>query len=195
MRLSDGSIHTPETAKCYKLGMFPYPTSHCQLLNIYQHINRILPGILQKPSNWFLNPLSHILTILPSMDKVDLFVFRVFFFFLMWTFKKSLYWICYGMAASVLYFGFWSRGTWDPSSPTRDGTSTPCIGSGVLTSRTSREIPFNIQIRWPYSFAPGSHSPWLDGSWGPLSYLAPFCLLAFAFPLPSSLELQSGQLK
>ena len=157
------------------------PTSHCQLLNIYQHINCILPGILQKPSNWFLNPLSHILTILPSMDKVDLFFFRVFLFFLMWTFKKVfiefvMVWL---LLFYILAFGREACGTLAPQPGMEP--APPCIGSGVLTSRTSRKIPFNVQIGWPYSFAPGSHFPWLDGSWGPLSYLAPFCLLAFAF--------------
>ena len=66
------------------------PTSHSQLLNINQHINRILPGILQKPSNWSLNPVSHILTILPSRAEVDLFFLECFFFFNV-DLLKSLY--------------------------------------------------------------------------------------------------------
>ena len=36
---------------------------------------------------------------------------------------------------------FWPRGMWELSSPTRDGTSTPCIGKQNLNHWTSREVP------------------------------------------------------
>ena len=35
---------------------------------------------------------------------------------------------------------FWLRGMWDPSSPTRDQTRTPCIGRRSLNHWTAREV-------------------------------------------------------
>ena len=52
----------------------------------------------------------------------------------------SLYWICYN-TAPVLCFGFWLRGMWDLSSPTRDGARTPCIGRWSLDHWTARVVP------------------------------------------------------
>ena len=34
----------------------------------------------------------------------------------------------------------WPRGMWDRSSLTRDGTHSPCIGTGSLTRRTSQQL-------------------------------------------------------
>ena len=38
-------------------------------------------------------------------------------------------------------FFFWSQGTWDLSSPTKDWTCTPCIGKWSLNHWTTREVP------------------------------------------------------
>ena len=38
-------------------------------------------------------------------------------------------------------FGFWPRGIWARSFPTRDGTHTPCIGRQSLNLWTTREVP------------------------------------------------------
>ena len=37
---------------------------------------------------------------------------------------------------------FWPRGMWDPSSPARDGTHTPCIGRQNLNHWTARDVPY-----------------------------------------------------
>ena len=37
---------------------------------------------------------------------------------------------------------FWPQGMWDPSSPTRDRTRTPCIGRWSLNHWTTREVPW-----------------------------------------------------
>ena len=41
---------------------------------------------------------------------------------------------------------FWPRGRWDLSSPTRDGTRTPCIGRQSLNHWTAMEVPCNLDI-------------------------------------------------
>ena len=38
----------------------------------------------------------------------------------------------------------WPRGMWDPSSPTRDRTHTPCIGRRSPNHWTAREVPVSI---------------------------------------------------
>jgi len=49
---------------------------------------------------------------------------------------------------------FWLRGMWDPSSPTRGWTCTPCIGRRSLNHWTAREVPLLIlefsspQVKW-----------------------------------------------
>lgn len=39
---------------------------------------------------------------------------------------------------------FWLRGMWDLLSQVRDGTPTPCIGSGSFQHWSSREVPLVI---------------------------------------------------
>ena len=42
----------------------------------------------------------------------------------------------------LLYvLAFWLQGTWDPSSPTRDRTRTPCTGRRCPNHWTAREAP------------------------------------------------------
>ena len=36
---------------------------------------------------------------------------------------------------------FWLRGMWDPSSLTRDGTHTPCLGRRSPNHWIAREVP------------------------------------------------------
>ena len=62
----------------------------------------------------------------------------VFFFFLMWTIFKSLYWIL--LLSFVLVF--WPRVMWDLSSPTRNGAWTSRIGRQSLNHwTTGKSIP------------------------------------------------------
>ena len=58
----------------------------------------------------------------------------------MWTIFLSLYWISYNIA-SALGFSFLALGMWGLSSPTRDGTCTPCIRKQSLNHWTTREVP------------------------------------------------------
>ena len=43
---------------------------------------------------------------------------------------------------------FWLRGMWDPSSPTRDQTRTPCIGRLSLNYWTTREVHYIFLLNW-----------------------------------------------
>ena len=66
------------------------------------------------------------------------------FFFKMWPFFKSLYWICYNVA----FLAFWPWGMWDPSSSIRDQTYTLYTGRQSLNHWTTREAPrpiFNVR--------------------------------------------------
>ena len=71
--------------------------------------------------------------------------FFLIFFFLMWTIFKVFIEL---VILLLLFYAlvFWLRGTWDLSSPTRDGTRTACIGRRSLNHWTTREVP------WPPSF-------------------------------------------
>ena len=53
---------------------------------------------------------------------------------------KSLYWIRCSIV-SVLWFGFWLWGMWDLNSPTRDQTSSPCVGGWSHNHWTTRKVP------------------------------------------------------
>ena len=50
----------------------------------------------------------------------------------------------------MLWF-FWLRGMWDPSSPTRDWTCTPCIGRWSLNHGTTREVLKKILKRYEFA--------------------------------------------
>ena len=73
-------------------------------------------------------------------DQIPVFwILFSLFFFLMWTvFKVFIEFVTILLASR---FGFWPRGMWDLSSPTRDGTLTPCIGRRSLNHWTTREVP------------------------------------------------------
>ena len=52
----------------------------------------------------------------------------------MWTISKVC-WICYSIVTnSVLHFGFWPQGTWDPSSPNGTEPTTPALEGEVSTT-------------------------------------------------------------
>ena len=77
-------------------------------------------------------------------------MFKRFFFFLTWTsFKVFIEFTTTLFLVSILFF--WPQGMWDPSSPTRDGTHTPCIGKQSLNHQTKK--PF---LRW---IVPNWHFP------------------------------------
>ena len=60
-------------------------------------------------------------------------------FLLRWTiFKVSTEFVTILHLFYVLVF--WPQGMWDPSSPTRDQTHTPCFGRGSLNHWTFREV-------------------------------------------------------
>ena len=62
---------------------------------------------------------------------------------------KNLYWICYNIVSVVF---FWQRGRWDPSSLTKDGTRTPCIGSGSLNHWTVRGVPLVLVFIYNFQY-------------------------------------------
>ena len=60
----------------------------------------------------------------------------------MWTiFKVCIEFVTTSLLLYVLVF--WPRGTWDPSSPTRDQTCTPHAGRRSPNHWTTREVPLN----------------------------------------------------
>ena len=63
----------------------------------------------------------------------------LFFFFFNSLSFKVFDWVCYNIA-SILCFDFWSLGTLDLSSTTRDETHTPCVRRQSLNHWTTREI-------------------------------------------------------
>ena len=83
-------------------------------------------------------------TCAPCIGSTELLVCLFFKIFLTWNIF-SLYWICYNIA-SVFVLVFWPQGIWDPSSPTRDWTCTPCVGSQSLNHWTTREVSVIIYI-------------------------------------------------
>lgn len=81
-----------------------------------------------------------------SASSLPLFFF--FFFFLGCGPFFKVYWICHNVA-SASCCGFLAMGTWDPSSPTGDGTCTLCLGRQSLNPWTAREVPLlfiNLRI-------------------------------------------------
>ena len=63
----------------------------------------------------------------------------------MWTiFKVFIEFVTILLLFYVL--GFWLRGTWELSSPTRDRTRTPCIGRQSLNDWTAKEVP--VRLLW-----------------------------------------------
>ena len=87
----------------------------------------------------------------------------LFFFlkiFLMWTiFKVFIESVTILLLFYVLFF--WPRDMWDPSSPTRDWTCTPCIGKRSLNHWTAREVP----ICWNPNAQCDGISRWAFGRW------------------------------
>ena len=59
--------------------------------------------------------------------------------FLVWTILKIFEFVTILLLISVFIFQLW--GVWDLSSPTRDGTCTPCVGRWSLNHWTAREVP------------------------------------------------------
>ena len=63
---------------------------------------------------------------------------------------NQLYVILKGL---ILFIYFWPRCMWDPSSPTRDGTHTPCAGRAELSPLDHQGSPlkkpqFRVRCSW-----------------------------------------------
>ena len=54
------------------------------------------------------------------------------------------FFFCYTIASVLCFLVFWPRGMWDPSSPSRDRTCTPCIGRRSPNHWTAREVPLIV---------------------------------------------------
>ena len=73
-----------------------------------------------------------------------------YYFFLMWTiFKVFIEFVTILLLFYALFF--WPWGMWDPSSPTRDWTCTPCIGRWSLNHGTTREVLKKILKRYEFA--------------------------------------------
>ena len=80
-----------------------------------------------------------------SLLSADNIFFKIFFF--MWTiFKVLIEFITVLLLFYVLVF--WLQGIWDLSSPTRDGTPTPCTGRQSHNHWTTREVPWSVNTYW-----------------------------------------------
>ena len=112
------------------------PRSPALQMNSYQLSHK---GSLSFTLNWWINlvPAEKL-----SVSKVKDYLKKKIFF-LMWTLKKNLYWICYTIA-SVLCFVFWTRRRWDFSSLTRDQTCSVCIGRWSLSHWITREVLIDL---------------------------------------------------
>ena len=73
------------------------------------------------------------------------FKFSVYsFFFLVFFWGGPFFKVFIEFVTILLLFHvlvFWPWGMWDPSSPTRDWTCTPCIARQSLNHWTTREVP------------------------------------------------------
>lgn len=77
--------------------------------------------------------------------------FFLSFFFLRWSIFQSFYWICHNIASGFFYFGFWLRGIWVLSSPSRDWTCTASVGRWNLNHWTIRKVPWWALLKAKYS--------------------------------------------
>jgi len=88
-------------------------------------------------------------------------------FFLMWTiFQVFIEFVTILLLFYVLVF--WPQGMWDPSSPTRDQTHTPCTGS--FNHWVAREVSCLVIPASPHSHVAGVRwqHPSLEEPWAPL---------------------------
>ena len=81
----------------------------------------------------------------PTDRILQVFLFLKIFFFKCGPFFK----VFIEFVTTLLLFyvlASWPRGMWDPSSPTRDPTHTPCIARRSLSHWTAREVPLQVLI-------------------------------------------------
>ena len=116
----------------------------------------------------------------------------------MWTIFKSLCNLLqYGFHFMFCVLVFWPEGMWDPSSPARDWTHTPCIGKWSLNHWTAREVCHYLSIRSKWNWDESVvqllsrillfSTPWTAAHQPPLSSSVSWCLLKF-------MSIESGML-
>ena len=75
----------------------------------------------------------------PSSCHLPLFIIRLYIYIYTHTHTHTY---IYTHTHTHIHIFFWlCCATWDPSSPTRDRTHSPCIGNSSLNHWTAREVP------------------------------------------------------